>query len=328
MKLITLFSGIGMQEEGIKRCIDKMELVNFCEYDKKIAQCFEILHNVSSDKNLGDIRDLDIDTYYEKLEKEGNSDIDLLISSFPCQSFSIAGKKEGFDCPKNGNLFSISYNLIKKLLPTIVIFENVKNITNKKFNATETIKEKMNFLDYTCYDKILNGIDFGIPQNRERWFMVCIRKPSSFSFPDPIPLEKNVSFFLESNIEVRKKDSRLEPFFNKEYIKTYSSSRGLKKVFDGSSQFPDRFKGGFTMSRIYSIYGSSPTFTTTNDTHFMEIGGKLSARERWRLMGLEDKQFDLLKEHQISDNLIHKICGNGIIVDVFEHLFQKIVPFL
>lgn len=326
MKFITLFSGIGMQEEGMKKVCKEMELVNFCEYDKSIAKCFELVHNEPSSKNLGDITKLDMKEYAEKVK---DITIDLIISSFPCQSFSIAGKKKGFDCPKNGNLFEKSFEMISLLLPKVVIFENVKNITSKKFNAIETITHKMNSIGYNCFHQILNGIDYGIPQNRERWFMVCIKDyKGEFQFPSSIPLEKSVKDFIETDQIERQKDKRLEPYFNQEYIKKYKSTRGLKKLFDGTSQLPHIFKGGFTMSRIYSIEGNTPTFTTGNDTHFMEVGGKLTSRERWRLMGLSNESYDILKENNISDRLIHKICGNGIIVDVFENLFKKVVPFL
>ena len=154
MKFITLFSGIGMQEEGIKRILPNIELINFCEYDMKISKCFEYIHNEPSIKNLGDITKIDIKEYYEKLKNEGNTDIDLIISSFPCQSFSIAGKKEGFQCPKNGNLFDKSYEMVEKILPKIVIFENVKNITSQKFSIVEKITKKMNDIGNKCFHQI------------------------------------------------------------------------------------------------------------------------------------------------------------------------------
>lgn len=326
MKVITLFSGIGMQEEGIKKNFPNYKLINFCEYDVKISKCFELIHNEPSSKNLGDITKLNIDEYYKKLEKEENTDIDVLISSFPCQSFSIAGKKKGFECPKNGNLFDKSYEMIEKILPKIVIFENVKNITSKKFNAIEKITEKMKRIGYKCSHKILNGKDYGIPQNRERWFMVCIRDyQGQFQFPPPIHLETSVKDFLQINYKNRQVSKKLEPYFQDKYKKNYGSKNGLIKLFDGCSQYPETFTGGFTGSRIYSIDGCSPTFTTANDCHFWEIKGKLNSRERWRLMGLDDKNFDILKKNKISDSLIHKICGNGIIVNVFEHLFKSVM---
>jgi DNA (cytosine-5)-methyltransferase 1 len=329
MKLITLFSGIGMQEQGIKKVVPNYELINFCEYDKNIGKCFEIIHKEPSSKNLGDITKLNISEYCEKLSQEGNSDIDVLISSFPCQSFSLAGKKKGFDCPKNGNLFDKSYEMIEQILPKIVIFENVKNITSKKFNAIENITEKMEKIGYTCSYKILNGIDYGIPQNRERWFMVCLlHKKEKFEFPKPIPLQKKMKDFLETEPIERSCVEKLKPYFEDQYKKNYRSNKGLLKLFDGCSQHPNIFTGGFTGSRVYSVDGCSPTFTTSNDCHFWEVKGKLTSRERWRLMGLQDSDFDLLKEHNISDSLIHKICGNGIIVDVFEHLFRNVYQHL
>jgi DNA (cytosine-5)-methyltransferase 1 len=329
MKLITLFSGIGMQEQGIRKVVPHYELINFCEYDKKIAKCFELIHKEPSSKNLGDITKLNMKEYYEKLKKEGNSDIDVIISSFPCQSFSLAGKKKGFECPKNGNLFDKSYEMIEFIRPKIVIFENVKNITSKKFNAIEKITEKMEILGYTCQHKILNGIDYGIPQNRERWFMVCIlHQKGDFLFPLPIPLNTSVKEYLEQDVKERQSVEKLKPYYEDRYKKEYHSKKGLQKLFDGCSQFPDIFTSGFTCSRVYSIEGCCPTFTTSNDCHFWEIKGRLTSLERWRLMGLDDKDFQILKENKISDCLLHKICGNGIIVNVFEHLFRNIVPFL
>ena len=106
------------------------------------------------------------------MKKQKNTDIDVVISSFPCQSFSIAGKKKGFEDEKNGSLYDHQYKLIKKVKPKIVIYENVKNITNKKFGAIEKITDSMEKLGYTCFHKVLNSLDFGMPQNRERWFMV------------------------------------------------------------------------------------------------------------------------------------------------------------
>ena len=73
MKFITLFSGIGMQEEGMKKVCPDIELINFCEYDKNIAKCFELVHNEPSSKNLGDITKLNMKEYSEKIKDEKNS---------------------------------------------------------------------------------------------------------------------------------------------------------------------------------------------------------------------------------------------------------------
>lgn len=333
LKLITLFSGIGMQEVGISRNDINYELVRYCEYEKKISNCFDIIHNTEPDKNWGDITKLDIDCEYENVKREGHTNIDLLISSFPCQSFSIAGKKKGFTCKKNGGLFDKTHEIINKFNPRIVILENVKNITSKKFNAIEYITNSMNSSGYKCFHKILNAKDYGIPQNRERWFMVCVKETEKdFVFPSPIHLKTCVNDYIDESINNndRKCTERLIPYFKEDCKKVYRSMKGLVKVFDGYTQEykeknNDKFKTGFTLSRIYSTQGVAPTFTTSNDTHFYELKGRLTSLERWKLMGLKEDDYHLLKVNDVSDSIIDKITGNGIVVDVFQHLMKNVI---
>ena len=333
LKIITLFSGIGMQEVGISKNDIDYELVRYCEYEKKISTCFDIIHNTEPDKNWGDITKLNIDEEYDKIKQEGHKSIDLIISSFPCQSFSIAGKKEGFDCKKNGGLFDKTHEIVNKFEPRIIILENVKNITSKKFGAIKYITDSMNTSGYKCFHKILNAKDYGIPQNRERWFMVCVKETEKdFVFPSPIPLETCVNDYIDKSVKSsdRKCAERLVPYFKEEHKKEYRSMRGLIKVFDGHTQEfkekkNDKYKTGFTLSRIYSTEGVSPTLTTSNDTHFYEIKGRLTSLERWKLMGLEEDDYHLLKDNEVSDSTIDKITGNGIVVDVFEHLMKSVI---
>ena len=322
LKIITFFSGVGMQEQGIKDLGIDYKLINYCEYDTGISKAFDIIHNTTQDDNLGDIRKINPKEYYNKLKKEGNDDIDVIISSFPCQSFSIAGKKEGFDDKKNGNLYDCQFNIIKNIKPSVVIYENVKNIQNKKFGAVKKIEDSMKSIGYICYHKVLNAIDYGIPQNRERWFMVCIRDPEiSFEFPTPFILSKSVEDYVDKTHKDRMVSKDLVKYFNPKYFKQFKSNIGMKKMFDGTQQ--GYFESGFTTHRIYSINGVSPTFTTSNDCHFYELNGKLTSKERWLLMGMHLNDYNKLKKH-ISDSLIHKICGNGIVVDVFRELFKNI----
>ena len=327
LKVITLFSGVGTQELGLKKVGVDYEVINYCEFDKKISKCYELIHGVSPDKNLGDITKLDVKKYYRQLKEDGNVDIDLMFSSFPCQSFSNMGKRKGFNDPTKGNLFDCSHKLISKVQPKIVIFENVKGITNKKFNITENVVKKMEDIGYKCHQSILNSCNYGVPQSRERWFMVCVKQnenlPSNFHFPFPIPLTKKVKDILVEGV-VRKCSKRIQHFILKDqYKKKYDSKNGMKKVFDGRTQ--GYFTSGYTSSRIMSIEGVSPTLITKNDTHFWEIGGKLVPLERWRLMGMDDDDFKKLKQNGMSDTIIHKICGNGIVVDVCSSIFKQML---
>lgn len=322
--IITLFSGIGTQEMAMKRVLDKdnvhLHLVNFCEFNPRISKCFCILHNTFEEKNLGDITKLNVDEYETKEE------IDLIVSSFPCQSFSIAGKKQGFKDKTKGNLYDMGFRLIEKVRPRVVIYENVKGILHPRHNAIEKITSSMESIGYTCKHKVLNAIDYGIPQNRERWFMVCIRNDieghDTFTFPPKVELTRKVEDFIDKTITTRACTKAMTPYFDPQYHHKFKSVRGLMKVYDGISS--KHFTTGFTTCRIYSIKGVSPTFTTSNDCHFMELGGKLDAKERFLLMGCSEKDYNTLIEHKISKRLIDFISGNAIVVDVFEHLFQQV----
>ena len=328
INIISLFSGIGMQEFGMNKVlgVERLNMVNFCEYDSTVAQIFSILHHVPIERNLGDITSLNIPKYIQ----ETKCDIDIVISTFPCQSFSIAGKKQGFEDKSKGNMFDIGLELINGIQPKVVVYENVKNILNAKFDAVNKISTSMSNIGYTCYHRVLNSKDFGIPQNRSRWFMVSIRDDiddGQFMFPEPIPLCLKVRDFVDIDNSTRECSSNMTEYFDDKYHKVYKSKNNLVKVFDGVES--GHFKSGFTGHRIYSIDGVAPTFTTSNDCHFVELKGKLTVVERWKLMGLNEEDLNRLQEQKpVSSHILHKICGNGLVVDVFEFLFKEIVKYL
>ena len=125
MKLLSLFSGIGAFEKALKNLNIDYELVNYCEIDKYASKSYSLIHNVSEDKNLGDITKIDI----SKLPK----DIDLITHGSPCQDFSIAGKQAGGN-KDSGTRSSLMYETIKIVdytKPKYVLWENVKNILSK-----------------------------------------------------------------------------------------------------------------------------------------------------------------------------------------------------
>ena len=321
MNVISLFSGVGFQEMGITV---PFNLIHWCEKDKKTSEIFKLLHNVSDDTNLGDITQVQQSDL--RIPEEG---IHLLTSTFPCQSFSNQGKKEGFNCDKNGNMFHHSCRMIEYVSPKVVVFENVKNILNKKFNSTEIITNRMDELGYECHYKVLNSIHYGVPQSRDRWFMVCFRKDmevSDFTFPEPIPLTRCVRDIIDFTDTERKCDSDMIPYFDSSYHREFRSRNNLKKVFDG---YQDKyFKNGFGKHRIYSIEGCSPTILKNDCIHFLEVGGKLTSIERCRLMGMKDDDYHLLRSNGVSTRMFSHITGNGVVVDVFRHLFNSIRPYL
>lgn len=197
LKLISLFSGIGAFEKALKNIGVDYELINYCEIDEFASKSYSLIHDESEDKNLWDITKVDI----EKLPK----DIDLITHGSPCQSFSLAGKQNGAD-KGSGTSSSLMWNsvqIIEHCRPKYVIWENVKNVLSVKHKHNfEQYLDTLDKLGYTNYYKVLNAKDFGIPQNRERIFVVSILGgDDEFEFPTGEPLKINLFELLDEYVD-------------------------------------------------------------------------------------------------------------------------------
>ena len=201
MKVLSLFSGIGAFEKALKNLEIPVELVGFSEIDKYAIKSYCAIHNVSESLNLGDITKVDTKTI--------PGDIDLLTYGFPCQDVSLAGKQQGLfneDGTKTrSGLFFEALRIIEDVKPKFAIAENVKYFTSKKFNAQfQIVLQSLEEAGYNNHWAVLNLKDFGIPQNRERVFIVSIRKDvdtGNFKFPEGFPLELRLIDVLEKNVD-------------------------------------------------------------------------------------------------------------------------------
>lgn len=199
MKILSLFSGIGAFEKALKNLKIDYELVGYCDIDKYASKAYSMIHNVSEDKNFGDITKINAD--------ELPKDIDLITYGFPCQDISVAGKQKGF-ADENGKtrsgLFFDALRIIETAKPKIAIAENVKNLTSKKFKVEfDIVLKSLEQAGYNNYWQVLNAKDYGIPQNRERVFIVSVRKDvdKGFEFPDKQPLELRLKDLLEDEVD-------------------------------------------------------------------------------------------------------------------------------
>ena len=194
MRTLSLFSGVGAWESALKRLGIEIDLVGYSEIDKYASKSFSLVHGVSEDLNLGDITKID--------ETQLPEDIDLVTYSPPCQTFSVAGLRKGTEDPR-GILFFDALRLIKYCKPKYAVMENVKNLTGKQFKATFSgMLESLEEAGYSNYWKVLNAVDYGVPQNRERVFIVSIRKDldKGYAFPKPVKLEKRLKDILEQSV--------------------------------------------------------------------------------------------------------------------------------
>ena len=197
-KVLSLFSGIGAFEKALDNLGIEYELVNYCEIDKYASKSYAAIHGVDESLNLGDITTVDT----SKLP----NDIDLLTHGSPCQSFSLAGLQHGGDkgSGTQSSLMWETVRIISDIKPKIIIWENVKNVLSKKHKHNfDAYIEQLDELNYNSYHKILNSRDFGIPQNRERIFVVSIRKDidNGFEFPKAVPLQLRLKDMLDDEVD-------------------------------------------------------------------------------------------------------------------------------
>ena len=200
MKVLSLFSGIGAFEKALDRLNIDYELVAFSEIDKYATKSYCAIHGVDESMNLGDITKVD--------ENSLPKDIDLITYGFPCQDISLAGKQKGLfnddGTQTRSGLFFEALRIIEATKPKIAIAENVKNLTGKKFKEQfELVLKSLEEAGYSNYWKVLNAKDYGIPQNRERVFIISIRKDidKGYEFPEPFPLKLRLKDMLDDEVD-------------------------------------------------------------------------------------------------------------------------------
>ena len=222
LKIGSAFSGIGAWERALELLETKHEIVFFSEIDSNAIKTYSEMFKVPITKNLGDISSVDIATV---------GDIDVFFFSPPCQSWSVAGEQGGFEDPR-GVLFFDALRIIRAKKPKYALMENVKNLVSKKF--TNEFKAMLRALDdagYVSYWKILNAVDYGIPQNRQRAFIVSVRKDldtGTFEFPDPVGCELRLIDLLEDEVDEK---YFIPDWKAQELLKEYESQlNGTKKV--------------------------------------------------------------------------------------------------
>ena len=199
-KVLSLFSGIGAFEKALKNIGVDYDLVGYSEIDKYASKSYAAIHNVDESMNLGDITKIN--------EKELPKDIDLITYGYPCQDISLAGKQKGLfneDGSKTrSGLFFDALRIIEEIQPRVAIAENVKNLVGKKFKPQfDIILDSLDKAGYNNYWQVLNAKDYGIPQNRERVFIVSIRKDidNGFEFPKAVPLQLRLKDMLDDEVD-------------------------------------------------------------------------------------------------------------------------------
>ena len=299
---IDLFAGIGGIRLGYQ--LNGGRCVFSSEWDRDAAKTY--YYNFG-ERPFGDI---------QKIDPKDIPDFDVLLAGFPCQPFSIIGDKEGFRHETQGTLF---FNIEKILLekkPKAFMLENVRNLT--AHDNGRTFKVVLSHLKNAGYDvhyKVLNALDYGVPQKRERIIICGFRKKVSFEFPPPIPVNcrKTVADIIDPEAEQDKslfvrpaiRKSRLERLKDKAFPRPYISHENV-----AGSITPHSFSCALRA-------GASANYILINDER------RPSAREMLRIQGFPDEFKIVVNYGQIKHQ-----TGNSVAVPVIRAVAEKVVAKL
>ena len=200
---IDLFSGVG----GFRIPLEKLggKCLAYSEIDKHAIEVYRQNFKTTDETFLDDI------TLVKTVQKS-----DLIVGGVPCQAWSVAGKKQGFDDPR-GKLWEDTIRVVKKTKPKAFIFENVKGLYDPRNKASlKLIISEFRKCNYEVFHKVLNAYDFGLPQNRDRLFIVGIRKDikSDFNFPIPISSSKPLAKIID-NLDIKSNHLNKKKFIPK-----------------------------------------------------------------------------------------------------------------
>lgn len=294
---IDLFAGIGGIRLGFEHVGGKC--VFSSEFDEDACKTYEA--------NFGEHPAGDI----TKIDAKDIPDFDILLGGFPCQAFSIIGKKEGFANETCGTLFFDIERILKEKRPRAFMLENVRNLTaHDGGNTFRVIREHLEALGYTVYAKVLNALDYGVPQKRERIIIVGFREFTLFSFPDPVPVSKRktLSDILEKDVP--------EKYFVKESIRDSRRAR-LKDPDYPKPYISHENMAGSITPHPYSAAlraGASANYILINDER------RPTEREMLRIQGFPDS-FKIV----VPYGKIRHQCGNSVAVPVIKAVAEQMM---
>lgn len=200
LKLVSLFSGIGAFEKSLEKLKLNYEVVHYCEIDKYASRSYAAVHGEPAEKNLHDVT---------KIDTNSLSDFNMLTWGFPCQDISVAGKGRGIVAGQTrSGLYYEGLRILEAKKPEYSVVENVKNLVGKKFKPQfEQMLRDFDNAGYNSYWKVLNAKNYGIPQNRERVFIISIRKDvdpytiDGYPWPEPFDSGLRLKDFLEPCVD-------------------------------------------------------------------------------------------------------------------------------
>lgn len=340
----------------------RYDLIHFCEIDESAIKSYCAIHNEAESKNLGNI---------ENVDEKSIQPFNFMVGGTPCQDFSISGARKGAvwkcrNCNTEYNPLTVKaenrkycpecrseeieksrssllvewLRILKYIKPDVAIYENVKNILSSSFGKMFGLfTEELMSYGYNIYFGVLNSKGFGIPQNRDRLYMVIIKQSADngrFRFPvqehsygklDNFLLPADMTQFYKSDIPGIYIDKRIKPSARKAYEKE------LEKIISSDKEmYQCKVKSGFQDCKVGLTL--APTLRAGNP-HTAVFDGtrirRLEALENVRLMGFDDGDYQKMRAAGVSNAQIYKQTGNSIVVAVLVAVYTelyKAMPYL
>ena len=325
LKFVDLFCGIG----GFRMAGENLGMKCVFSSDIDVHSC------KTYETNFGENPYSDI----FKVETNEVDDFDLLFAGFPCQPFSYSGKGEGFN-DKRGTLFYEVLRFLNEKQPKAFLLENVKGLVSHDRNRTlKVIEEELAFAGYNIHWTVLNSADYGLAQNRERWYCVGFKKDLEFEFPKPLDKKIQIKEILvkgkiDNDLGISSKwIKRIEKHLksNEARVKHNDFDKNSKRGQHGVFSFmkPDKtirfHMGDVKKTQIQegfftSVNSLSPTVIANRVPQLWDLKRKLTVRECARLQGFPDSfQFP------VSRQQAYKQLGNSVSVPVIQSIIKEML---
>lgn len=298
MRVVSLFSGIGGLDLGFMNQGFKLVYAN--DNDKFAVQTYRANYEHEIiEENIENIN----------ISKIPNHDV--LIGGFPCQPFSMMGKEMGFEDTRGTLFFNIAeiikFHIENKEKPKVIVLENVRRLlTHDKGNTFKVIKKTLEDLGYSVFYKVLNSADYGVPQTRNRIFMVCFSNhDAKFKFPEPIDLNKTLHDLLEQDVD--------EKYFLSEKIIPTILAHGSKNYYS---------KSEIDLDIARPLCATMHKMHRANQDNYVTQNGRirrLTPREAARLQGFPESFI-----FPVSDTQAYRQCGNAVTVNVAEAVAREV----
>ena len=307
LKAIDLFAGIGGIRTGFSNIFgSNIDFVFSSEIDKNAQKTYFLNYN---EVPYGDIT---------SIEAEDIPEHDIILAGFPCQAFSVAGYRKGFDDTR-GTLFFDVVRIAKYHKPKIIFLENVKGFVNHDKGKTfEIVKKTLEEMGYTIFNKVLNTKDFNVPQNRERIYIIAfLDKIKEFDFPKKIVSTKTIHDYLDTQVD-EKFYYNGKPLYDK--IKNDIKSKDT--IYQWRRHYVRENKNNVCPTLTANMGTGGHNVPIIKDKKGIR---KLTPYECIKFQGF-DKSFKFPKELALSHQ--YKQAGNSVTVKVIEEIAKKIKDVL